>query len=101
MLRRFLAVVALVACIGVTAGTASAQGYGPRHAPPPPRYERHGRAPGRGYVWIGGYQHWNGRAYVWVPGRWARPPRPGQRWYPGRYVSRGGIYVWINGYWHF
>ena len=44
-------------------------------------------APGKGYFWIGGYHRWTGTAYVWVPGRWALPPRPGAVWLPGHWKS--------------
>jgi len=100
MIRRFLVFTALIACFAVSSLGTSAQPYGgPRYGPPPPRYERHGPPPGRGYVWVGGYQRWNGRAYVWVGGGWRRPPHHGYRWYPGYWRHRGGIYIWIGGHW--
>jgi hypothetical protein len=99
MLRRLLTVLGLAAFIASSGLSVSAQGYGPRYAPPPPRYERHGPPPGSGYVWVGGYNHWNGHAYVWIGGGWQRPPRYGAVWIPGRYVNRGGYYVWVPGHW--
>jgi hypothetical protein len=71
-----------------------------RVAPPPPvRVGVVGVAPGPGYVWTGGYQRWNGTAYVWVPGRWVRPPRAGVVWVPPHYVARGGTWVYYKGHW--
>jgi hypothetical protein len=71
-----------------------------RVAPPPPvRVGVVGRAPGPGYVWIGGYQSWNGRGYVWVSGRWVRPPRPGVIWISPRWVNSGGVWIFHKGYW--
>lgn len=102
MLRRFLALLTLTACVGLSGLAASAQGYGPggpRYAPPPPRYERHGPPPHSGYVWVGGYNRWNGHSYVWIGGGWQRPPRYGAVWVPGRWAYRGGVYVWIAGHW--
>ena len=48
--------------------------------PPPLRYERRPPMPGEGYQWIDGYWGVNGGRYVWVPGRWDRPPYPGAYW---------------------
>ena len=50
-----------------------------RVAPPAPIVEERGRPPERGFVWIDGYHRWDGGRYVWVPGRWERPPHPGAR----------------------
>jgi hypothetical protein len=70
-------------------------------APPPPvRVGVVGVAPGSGYVWIGGYQSWNGTRYVWVAGRWVRPPRAGVVWVAPRWFHRGGGWVFYKGYWH-
>ena len=99
MFRRSLALVACALCLGLSGLSASAQGYGPRYAPPPARYERRGRAPGPGYVWIGGYNRWDGHHYIWVGGTWRRPPHRGYHWYPGYWSNRGGVYIWIGGHW--
>lgn len=48
--------------------------------PPPIRYERRPAAPGEGYAWVDGYWGVNGGRYVWVPGRWDRPPYAGAYW---------------------
>jgi len=71
-----------------------------RVAPPAPvRVGVVGVAPGSGYVWVGGYQSWNGTRYVWVAGKWVRPPRAGMIWVSPRYVASGGGWVFHKGYW--
>lgn len=71
-----------------------------RIAPPPPvRVGVVGVAPAPGYVWVGGYQRWNGTGYVWVPGRWVRPPRAGVIWVSPRWARSGGGWVFYKGYW--
>ena len=71
-----------------------------RIAPPPPvRVGVVGTAPGPGFVWIGGYQSWNGTRYVWVAGRWGRPPRAGVIWVNPRWTQSGGVWVFHKGYW--
>jgi WXXGXW repeat (2 copies) len=66
----------------------------------PPRYVEHReRMPGHGYVWINGYQNWNGSGYAVVPGRWERPPRPHAHWVAHRWVHRHGGYVMVEGHW--
>src|SRR5262249_52392768 len=71
-----------------------------RVGPPAPVVETRIVSPGRGYVWVGGYHHWNGRAYVWTPGRWTAPPRGppvgvAPRWVHDR---RPGWYL-VAGHW--
>ena len=67
-------------------------------APPPPPSETIIVGPGPDHVWIAGEWVWRG-GWVWVPGYWARPPRPHAVWVSGYYYrgSRGGHYV--GGYW--
>jgi hypothetical protein len=60
-----------VAQIGIVIG---------RQPPPPMRYERRPPMPGEGYAWVDGYWGNNGGRYVWVPGRWDRPPYAGAYW---------------------
>jgi len=45
--------------------------------PPPLRYEVRTPMPGEGYAWVDGYWGVNSGRYVWVPGRWDRPPYAG------------------------
>lgn len=81
------------------AGAATAQRVYVAVAPPPVVEETRPVAPGRGYVWVGGYHTWNGRAYVWSPGRWALAPRPGVAWVPGHWGHNGHGYFWVAGHW--
>ncbi|HEV2176977.1 MAG TPA: hypothetical protein VGW33_07220 [Terriglobia bacterium] len=67
--------------------------------PPPAVVERVGVAPGPGFVWIAGYQSWNGSAYVWVPGRWERRPPRRHGWVPGHWVHTGRGWYWVRGHW--
>ena len=70
-----------------------------RVGPPPVVVERHGRPPQRGFVWVPGYQRWDGGRYVWVPGRYERPPHPRAVWVPHRWVHRHGGWVLVEGHW--
>jgi len=70
--------------------------------PPPPRAVIVAPAPRPGFVWVAGFYQWSGRAYVWVPGGWVRPPYPRAVWVPSRvtYVPAQRGYVVVGGYWH-
>ena len=70
-----------------------------RIGPPPPIVERRPPPPDRGSVWIGGYHRWDGQRYVWVGGRWDRPPHPGARWEAHRWVHRGDHWELREGHW--
>jgi len=62
-------------------------------APPPP-------PPQPGMIYIQGYHHWDGHAYVWMRGHYERPPRANARFTPGHWEARGRGKVWINGRWN-
>lgn len=67
---------------------------------PAPRVEVvHAVARPSGLVWVGGYWQWGGGGYVWAPGRWARPSRPGYVWLAPRYERRQDRHVYIQGQW--
>jgi hypothetical protein len=68
-------------------------------APPAPIAEVKVAAPGPGYVWVGGFHRWNGKAYVWVPGRWALPPRAGVVWVGGHWKHNAHGWHWVEGRW--
>ena len=70
-----------------------------RIGPPAPIVEHYGPAPAPGYVWIAGYHRWDGGRYVWVPGRWDRPPRAHAVWVPHRWEHRHGGWVMVEGHW--
>ena len=80
-------------------------GYYAYSAPPPPprplAYGVVGVAPGRGYVWVDGYQDWRSNRYVWVPGSWRRPPHPRAVWVPGHFQRHNRGNVWITGRWRY
>ena len=71
----------LLASMGLTSCTTHAYvGYRVPRPPPPPVVGVVGYAPGPGYVWIDGFHDLRGTVWVWAPGRWVRPPRPGAVW---------------------
>ena len=96
MLRKLL--ISGVMAAGIVM-TASAADVIIRTAPPRPVVEERVASPGPGYVWEGGYHRWDGHAYVWVPGKWERPPRERARWVAPHYVHRHGGYVFVEGRW--
>jgi hypothetical protein len=82
-----------------TAASAATRVY-VRVGPPAPVVEVRTVSPGPRYVWVGGYHRWDGRAYVWAPGRWVVPPRHRTVWVPARWVHdrHHGWYV-VSGRW--
>jgi hypothetical protein len=50
-------------------------------------------------VWIAGYHRWDGRAYVWVPGHWALPPRPRRAWVPAHWEHDRRGWFFVDGHW--
>ncbi len=70
-----------------------------RVGPPPAVVEHYGAPPERGFVWVAGYHRWTGDRYVWVPGRWERPPRPHAVWVAHHWVHRRGGWLLVEGHW--
>jgi hypothetical protein len=68
-------------------------------APPPPIVEARVVAPGPGYMWVAGYHRWDGRAYVWVPGTWSRPPRARAAWVPAHWERERRGWYFVEGHW--
>lgn len=95
-MKKLLLAAVATALLGTSAAFAQVV---VRVVPPHPIFEHRPLRPGAGYVWTNGYHRWDGRAYVWVPGRWAMPPRPGVMWVDGHWGRRRGGYVWIEGHW--
>jgi hypothetical protein len=50
-------------------------------------------------VWQPGYWAWQNNQYVWMNGKWERPPRAGATWVEPRWERRDNGYVFIEGYW--
>ncbi len=93
-----LAGALLIGSLAVPATAAPVRVY--VNVPPPPVVvESRGVAPGRNYVWIGGFHRWDGRAYGWVPGRWERRPRARAVWVPGRWARHHRGWYWVDGRW--
>lgn len=97
MLRRHLASIGLSALL--SAASAGAVPVYVKIAPPAPKVEVRVVAPGRGYVWVGGYYRWHAGAYVWVPGGWKLPPHAGAVWVPGHWKSTPSGWYWRPGHW--
>ena len=96
--QKWLAFVVAIFLVG-SAVMAFADDVVVRVRPPHALQERRVPAPGPGYVWIPGYQRWNGNGYAWEPGRWENPPRPHARWVPHRWEKRGHTWVLRDGHW--
>lgn len=102
----------LLALGGATTGFAQSSSPSPPVTAPPP-----GSAPGfappqapvevvpaplpqqAAWVWRPGHWRWNGYQYIWVPGRYVRPPHPQAVWIEGHWVPRHGVWVWAPGHW--
>jgi hypothetical protein len=67
--------------------------------PPPVRHEVIAVAPGRAYIWIGGFWAWDRSDFVWVPGRWAVPERGFRTWVPARWAHDRHGWYFIEGHW--
>jgi hypothetical protein len=90
----------LASFLTTTAACASPRGrMYVRSAPPAPLVEVRAVVPRPGYVWVDGYYRWNGRGYVWMPGRWTAPPRARAVWVPGRWVQNRHGWHYIEGRW--
>lgn len=57
-----------------------------REAPPREIVEVRPAPPSSDFVWVFGYHRWDGRRYVWVGGRWDRPPHRGAVWVRHQYI---------------
>jgi len=67
--------------------------------PPAPRYGVIGVAPGSGFIWVEGFWDLRGGSWVWAPGRWVRPPRPGAVWVGSAWRHEGAHWRYHRGYW--
>jgi len=48
---------------------------------------------------VPGYYRYDGRAYVWVGGRYERPPRARARWVAGHWQQERRGWFWVDGHW--
>jgi hypothetical protein len=67
--------------------------------PPPVIVETAPPPPSPRHVWIGGYHRWDGRTYVWVPGRYEVPRRHYKVWVPGHWAQHRRGWYWMEGRW--
>ena len=101
-LRRVLSLLlsgsALIGLLALPA-TVSADPVYVRVRPPRVRVEVRGPRPSRRHVWVGGYNRWDGNAYIWAPGRWEIGPRVHAVWVPGHWVRTRRGWYWVDGRW--
>jgi hypothetical protein len=97
-MKRALLLVTM-AMSAVLSGCAANGAYVVRYGPPPPRYGVVGFAPGPGYVWTDGYWDRSGGQWIWIGGRWMRPPRPHAVWVPGVWVQQRNAWRFRRGSW--
>jgi WXXGXW repeat (2 copies) len=95
--RKVILTGLLAMSIGI--GTAAAAEIVVNVAPPRAVVEHRPPAPGPHHIWIGGYHRWDGRAYVWEPGRWEVPPREHAVWVAPRWHHRGDHWIFEEGRW--
>jgi hypothetical protein len=72
-------------------------------APPPAHQEEVPAAPpgpANYFVWDDGHWHWDGKDYVWIPGRYIERPYIGANWVPGRWDDSGNTqWTYTPGHW--
>jgi hypothetical protein len=68
-------------------------------APPAPRREIVGTAPGASYVWVEGYWMHSDNRWVWVPGHWQIRPTATAVWVPGHWNRTINGWIWTPGQW--
>ena len=95
------ALVVTLAAGGLGCGPMEVESYQVYAAdePPEPYDEYVPDPPGADYVWLPGYWYWSGGEYVWVEGRYGRPPVRGHVWVRSGWVVHGGRYHYVRGYW--
>ena len=92
-----IALAVVLACTLIPAAS-NAQVY--VHIGPPVAVVEHpGPPPGRDFVWVSGYHRWDGNRYVWVPGRYERPPHGHHVWVAHHWEHRHDGWVLVEGHW--
>lgn len=84
--------------VAPTSPSGMASGMAVSGPPPPPIAEAAPPPPSPDATWVGGYWHWTGLQYAWIPGHWEQPP-PGAMWRAPRYVSSNGAFFYEPGGW--
>jgi hypothetical protein len=92
--------VAFVAGMLMTEAVVYAADVIIRTAPPAPASVAVvGRAPSSTYIWVPGYYRGAGGKYIWVSGKWMKPPRAGMVWVPPVWRQGPNGYVFVAGRW--
>jgi hypothetical protein len=98
-------ILAGVLTVSAMLAACASRGYYAYSVPPPPApyaVGAVGYAPGPGYVWMDGFWDLRGTRWVWVSGRWGRPPRPHAVWMRSRWEPYGrGGWRFHAGYWRY
>ena len=98
-MRSLTAALLLGASLFAGACAGASGGVYVRTGPPPLRREVIVTAPGPGYVWVPGYYRYDRTEYVWVTGRYERPPRGRARWVPGHWENSRRGWFYVQGHW--
>ena len=94
-----LSALLLQACFAPSSASVRYHAYYVDTPPPAPHQEEVPLPPSAEYAWIPGYWYWSGYEYVWVQGRYARPPAPGHVYVRSGWVASGSGYRFVSGYW--
>jgi WXXGXW repeat (2 copies) len=98
-MRSLTAALLLGASLVAGACAGASGGIYVRTGPPPVRREVVLVSPGPGYVWVPGYYRYERSAYVWVGGRYERPPRGRTRWVEGHWRENRSGWYYVEGHW--
>lgn len=98
---KLVAGCAIAACTAFIPAANAQVGFGITIGTPPPplRYEAPPPAPGPGLTWVDGYWGIQRGRYVWMPGRWERPPYPGAYWSHPHWDHYDGGWQLEQGHW--
>jgi hypothetical protein len=94
---RILTMLSIVLLFAITSSKAQEIVVGVR--PAHPAFVRRPFRPSPRHIWVSPEYVPSGGAYVYKPGYWALPPRPGTVWVGGHWVHRHRGYVWVAGGW--
>jgi YXWGXW repeat-containing protein len=97
---RVLSIVTFAVMVSAVSAWAAPRGrVYVRVGPPAPIVEVRAVQPGQRHMWVAGYHRWDGRAYVWVPGAWALPPRPHAVWVAPHWAHDRRGWYFVEGHW--